>query len=34
MSKELEDYWNEFKTIEQANLHNDEEELSKTPDGE
>ena len=32
-SKEMEDYWNEFKTIEQSDAHSDEDELSKTPDG-
>ncbi|XP_012941306.1 E3 ubiquitin-protein ligase SMURF2 [Aplysia californica] len=33
-SRELEEYWNEFHTIEQqhADTHSDEDELSKTPD--
>lgn len=33
-SKELEDYWNEFKIIEQANIHSYEDEIFKAPDGE
>ncbi|BFZ11140.1 hypothetical protein BsWGS_14179 [Bradybaena similaris] len=31
-SKELEDYWNEFKIIEQANIHSYEDEIFKAPD--
>ncbi|GFO49840.1 rho GTPase-activating protein 18, partial [Plakobranchus ocellatus] len=31
-NKEMEDYWNEFKTIERPDVESDEDELSKTPD--
>ncbi|KAK3780618.1 hypothetical protein RRG08_044843 [Elysia crispata] len=31
-SKEMDDYWNEFKTIEQSEDQSYEDELSKTPD--
>ncbi|KAK0066094.1 rho GTPase-activating protein 18-like isoform X1 [Biomphalaria pfeifferi] len=30
--KGMDDYWNEFQTIEQSDSHSDEDELSKTPD--